>query len=288
MENENIIPAGYYQGFKLGTGPMFYGLFYLFKEHRKSLFKLLKHIFTDYFFQQLKRKPATFIDVSLDLEIQPMAGVVSTYFSFIPFLVGSLWFLKKEFKNKADQDIDNLITSLIDVYSSAGFIFDHAPTVFADRRSKGLPLQILHLLDRPRNYFPSLHVILVSYVYYRVGEIVNKYADDSRAYEATKRQMFNRATGIIESCILTKQHGIRDIAGGLAFVSGKEKEFGDTLVARFIESVFLEKSFGMEDGLIKRARLEIRNLYFDIMGRVDETDRNGYIINKGWLTMFIA
>lgn len=276
MEKDGVVSIIDYPDFKLGAGPFFYGLFYLFRWHKTNTFKLIRHIFTDYFAKQLKRTSAIYIDTPIDEEILPRPEAMGTYFGFIPFLVGSLGFLKKEFQKRADKDVDNLIISLVDFYSDIGFIFYNAPTTFANRKTKGLGMTLLHFFDRPRNYFPSLHVILVSYAYYKVCQIIDKYSDDPRGSEMIKEHLFQRVAGIVESCILTKQHSIRDIAGGLALVSNKEKEFGVEVASRIIHAMFLENSFGMADNVIGRVKLEIERISFDIMSYMKRGNDGNY------------
>lgn len=283
MEKDNIISTPNHPDFKLGAGAFFYGLFYLFRWHKTNAFKLVRHIFTDYFAKQLKRTSAIYIDTPIDEEILPRPETMGTYFGFIPFLIGSLGFLKKEFQKRADKDVDNLIISLAGFYSDVGFIFDNAPTTFANRKTKGLGLAILHFFDRPRNYFPSLHVILVSYAYYKICHIIDKYSGDPRSSEIIKEHLFQRVGGIIESCILTKQHSIRDIAGGLALVSNKEKEFGTQVAPRIIHAMFLENSFGMPDNVIGRVKLEIERLYFDIMSNMEKRNDGDYNYNQSFV-----
>lgn len=283
MEKENIISSIDHPDFKLGAGPFFYGLFHLFRWHKTNAFKLLSHIFTDYFSKQFKRTPAIYIDTFIDEEILPKPEAMATYFGFIPFLIGSLGFLKKEFEERADKDVDNLIISLADFYSDVGFIFGNAPTTFANRKTKGLGLTLLHLFDRPRNYFPSLHVILVSYAYYKVCQIIDKYSDDPRGSAIIKEHLFQRVSGIVEACILTKQHSIRDIAGGLAFVSNKEKKFGVEVAPRIIHAMFLENSFGMADNVIGRVKLEIEKLYFDIVSYMERGNDGNYNYNQSFV-----
>lgn len=283
MEKDNIIPTIDYPKFKLGIGPFFYGLVYLFRDHKKNSFKLVKHIFSDYFAKQFNRASAIYVDTAVDKEILPRPEVIGIYFGFIPFLVGSLGFITKEFKKLADSDIDSLIISLIGFYSDAGFIFNNAQTTFANRKSKGIGLTLLHLFDRPRNYFPSIHVVLVSYVYHRTCQIINKYTDNLIYGEMIKEQLSKRTIHIIESCILTKQHSVRDIAGGLALISSQDKEFCDQIAPKLIHSMFLEQSFGMKDELIQRIKSEIRVRYLDIMSYVVKEKYNNYNYKQGFV-----
>ncbi len=262
--------------FKLEKSALIGCLIYLLTRHKGNSFRLIKHIFTDYFAKQFRRKPAVCVDVALDQEIQPVAEAIGVYFSFLPFLIGSLGFVKKEFKSAADRDIDDLIVSLIGLYHEAGLIFDCAPTTLAGRKSCGLAMRLLHLLDRPRNYFPSFHVVLVSYVFHKVCKITEKHAHNPEDHKAIKRQMFDKTVGIIESCLLTKQHGLRDIAGGLAFISSQESEFGDKLAPQLMDSIFSGESFGMTDNLAEKIRSEIRSLYFDITGCVEKIQITPY------------
>src|SRR3989344_3702991 len=206
------------------TGVVWIGLASLLGEHRRHFLRLIKHIFTDYFVKQYGRQPAIYIDAPLDKDICVYPRAINTYFNFIPLLLGSLGYVQKEFGTKVKDDVDRFIEDLIDLYGNAGFVFENTPTILGGRSSKGVGLKILHFFDRPRNYFPSLHVILVSYAYFQTCRIIDKYSGNENHMEVRGR-LFNRSVSIIESCLLIKQHGIRDIAGGLDLITFKDAGF---------------------------------------------------------------
>ena len=140
--------------FKFST--IWVGLASLLGEHRSRFFSLLKHVFTDYLFRQYGRKPAIFVDTLLDKDICLYPEAIGTYFDFVPLLLGNLGYLKRAFGIKIKDDMDKFLGDLIDLYINAGFVFKNAPTTLKGRGNKGFGLTVLHFLDRPRNYFPSL------------------------------------------------------------------------------------------------------------------------------------
>jgi len=231
------------------------------------LIRLIRHIFKDYIFKQHQRKPAFCIDVKLDEEILPQSKALGAYFDLFPFLFGSAGFVKKNIGEAVVGDFNHFLRELADFYSDTGFIFDNAPTMFRNRISGQWPLKILHFFDRPRNFFPSLHVILASYVFFETSRLLDKYPAGFLSSFEIKEGLFKRSVRIIESCLLTKQHGIRDIAGGLALVSIREPEFEQT-AGMIIRAMFTGGPFMLLEPVSGLLRQEMEKIYTEIMDQI--------------------
>ncbi|MDP3696796.1 MAG: hypothetical protein Q8R55_02065 [Candidatus Taylorbacteria bacterium] len=260
-----------------GFGIVVYGFANLLVGHPKDFLILLGHIFGDYFFQEYRSiHPARYVDTSLESRIIPQSGALRSYLSFLPFLVGSLGFLKWKFGNRVRQDVCLFMGDLKDLFSDAGFVFENAPTKLQYRQSPGIGLKVLHFFDRPRNCFPSLHVILASYSYLKTKELINKYSPDFRVHFQENNFLFSWSLKIIESCLLTKQHGLRDIAGGLAVISAKCPQFDRKDIEEIICLLFSDNVKGFPGDTISLARKEIESVYVQLMNVINSDLKSDY------------
>ncbi|MDP3792219.1 MAG: hypothetical protein Q8Q89_00660 [bacterium] len=265
-----------------GFGVITYGLASLLTRHPKDFVALLGHIFSDYFIEQYKSvSRVRYIDSDLENKITPQSGAVISYFSFIPFLVGSLGFLKLKFGNKTDQDVHSFLNDLKSFFSDARFIFENAPTKLQYRPSPSLALKALHFIDRPRNCFPSLHVILTSYSYLKTNELIKKYSSDDGTNSVAKNFLFNWSLRIIESCLLTKQHGLRDIAGALAIVSSKCPQFSGQDTNEIINLIFSHQPKGLSSNSVDLVRKEIELIYSELVTSIEnqQGDYRSVLVN---------
>lgn len=247
-----------------GINMVLFGLVSLSIEHPRQLFRVLKHIFTDYVLKQYEHQPAILIDTLLDKDICLYPEAITTYLSFVPLLLGNFGYINKEFGGKVRGEIDGFLNDLVDLYKNAGFVFENAPTTLGGRESRGVRLMALHFLDKPRNFFPSLHVVMVSHAYFYTCLFIEKYGNGGD-YTGVRMELFNKIVKIIESCLLTKQHGIRDIAGGLAMVSLKDKRFDAGMAKEIIYAMFSDNLFGMKEEFISEVRDNIFITYQSII-----------------------
>jgi len=253
-----------------GFGTVMYGFTDLLVWHSKDFLTLLGHMFKDYLFEQYKpARTLVYVDTELENRIIPRSGALNSYLSLIPFFIGSLGFLKQQFGRKVRQDVHLYFRDLKNLFSDAGFVFENAPTRMKYRQSPSVGLKLLHFFDRPRNCFPSLHVILVAYSYLKTKELVSKYSADESAH--AKADIFLRqwSLSIIESCLLTKQHGLRDIAGGLATISAKCPEFGQEDIKEIISLLFSEDSSSFSGDTVYLVKEEIKSVYAELINSIN-------------------
>ena len=182
MEDNNKETANLF-----GAWMVMYGLSDLLTRHFKDFIILLSRVSKDFFFEEYKQiKEIRYIDTDMESRIIPQPLAVVNDLSFIPFFIGSLGYLKFKFGNRAKQDVKLFLKETENFFHDAGLIFRNAPTGLRHRQSPGLALKILHFFDRPRNCFPSLHVILASYSYLKTSELIGKYSSDSNAHAGAK------------------------------------------------------------------------------------------------------
>lgn len=257
-----------------GFGMVMYGFADLLVRHPKDFLVLLGHIWSDYIFEEYKSAHSVkYVDIELDNRILARPGALNSYLGFIPFLIGSLGFLKWKFGNKAGQDICFFMKEVKNIFSDAGFVFENAPTRLQYRQSPGMGLKILHFFDRPKNCFPSLHVMLASYSYLKTKELISKHSPNPGLYFRADSFLLNWSLKIIESCLLTKQHSLRDIAGGLALISAKYPQFDQKDVKEIIDLLFLNHLSSFPEDIIYLAKEEIRSVYAKLVLNID--NKNG-------------
>ena len=94
--------------------------------------------------------------------------------------------------------------------------------------------------------------------------------------------MFTRAVRIIESTLLLKQHGWRDIAGGLVAISARDPSFTHKRAERLADGLFQEVPEGMAPEDVLVIRNEIKALYQKLMEEISsrpEDDFNQVLID---------
>lgn len=252
-----------------GFGIIMYGLANLLARHPKDFIILLSHIFSDYFIEQYKpTNKIRYTDSNLENQITPQSGAIISYLSFIPFLIGSLGFLKLNYGNKTHQDVCLFLKDLKSFFSDARFIFENAPTKLQYRPSPSLALKALHFVDRPRNCFPSLHVILTWYSCLKTSELIKKHSPDDKINSLARNFLFGWSLRIIEACLLTKQHSLRDIAGALTIVSSKCPEFNTQDTKEIINLIFSGQSYGFSRGPVDLLRKEIESVYYELIASI--------------------
>ena len=256
-----------------GFGIVMYGFADLMVRHPKDFLVLLGHIWSDYIFEGYKSVHLVkYVDAELDNRIIARSGALSSYLGFIPFLIGSLGFLKWKFGNNVRQDVCLFMREVKDLFSDAGFVFENAPTKLQYRQSPGVGLKILHFFDRPRNCFPSLHVILTSYSYLKTKELINKHSSNPGIHSGTDSFLLNWSIRIIESCLLTKQHSLRDVAGGLATISAKCPQFDQEDIREIISLLFLKHSSSFPEDVFGLAKEEIGSVYTELIGNINNNN----------------
>ncbi|MDO8496496.1 MAG: hypothetical protein Q7S43_03510 [bacterium] len=272
MEDNNIKKSNLF-----GFGIVMYGFVDLLFRHPKDFLVLLIHIWSDYIYKEYESvHSARYVDAELESRIIAQSRALNSYLSFIPFLIGSLGFLKWQFGNEIRSDICLFMRDIKDLFSDAGFVFENAPTRIQFRQSPGVGLKLLHFFDRPRNCFPSLHVILAAYSYLKTKELINKYSSDQLNHVQANMFLRQWSLSIVESCLLTKQHGLRDIAGGLAVVAARFPQFDRRDVQEMIGLLFLDNLGVFSDNTVSLVRVEVTSVYDQIMNAINNDPKRDY------------
>jgi hypothetical protein len=253
-----------------GTGIVLYGFSNLILKHPKDLGGFLVRICKDYVFEEFKTaEKIIYIDADFEGSFDSQPGWLGSYLSFILYTIGSLGFLKWNFGNPVSKEICLFMDDIKGMYSDAGFIYENAPTKLKFRQSPGIGLKVLHFIDRPRNCFPSLHVILTAYTYLKTKELIAKYASDHTVHASADHYLFKWAIRIIESCLMTKQHSFRDIAGALALVSSKFPQFERKDTEGIIEQLFLDNPRGLSGDTKDLIRNGLKTTYSELMTTIN-------------------
>lgn len=250
---------------KLGEGLKFFSKFELLK----SLAGYFKNISFDYFARQYRdqSKPVV-IESELDKEIPLEEWRLADYLSFMVFWVAELLFLNKKFGDKVVMEGAKFVTDLAGFYAESGVVFKQAQTTVHRGGEGGAALSFLREIDKSRNMFPSLHAEITAHTYSRFSNIIDSQTQN-KEFQPVKDRLLKRATRILEACLLTKQHSLKDIAAGLAAVSARDPGFTKEKASFLVDQMFTEDSAGMEQEKVLRIRDEIKSVYSDLMSKIE-------------------
>ncbi len=84
----------------------------------------------------------------------------------------------------------------------------------------------------------------------------------------------NWSLKIIESCLQTKQHGIRDIAGGLAVVSFRFPQFSQEDIRQLIDVMFSDSKSGFDRDTASFVRAKVASGYSELLARANSGEGN--------------
>jgi hypothetical protein len=252
--------------FEITTVSVGRGFFVAMKPQvRKAVFVFLKSVWNGYYkIQFYNEKHPYQVGLPIDAQIPFTPNVLKDYYSFIPAWIALFSFLNTEFGEVVTSDIQKFIFDLSKLYTESGKVYREAQTSYKRTGSAGFKIGLLRFIDKEKNFAPSLHVEVAAFTYIRGVTLLEKYGGKS-SYLETKQYLLERCIKIIESTLLIKQHCVRDIALGLFMVSGMEAKFTLTEAEKVVEELFEKRYYGMNEEFIKKIRLEIRNVYAQVL-----------------------
>ena len=214
------------------------------REIRKAGFKLIGTINSVFFKPQflsrigLNRKQVIRVDHPLDSLIPFSPAYVKDYLCFTHLWVKSLAFLYKEFGREALGEILSFISEIEGYYTKAFQIYGrYQSTTRRPAFAGGPPFYIIRLLDPHLHCLPSLHVIIVSFAYYRISAVLDKLAQNMEDYRAEKDHLFNMAVRIINSVLFTKQHSVNCIPAGLFMLQSTTPDFTADISGTLLDNI---------------------------------------------------
>jgi hypothetical protein len=175
----------------------------------------IRKIFYNFFFRQYKAKllrnvPVVNVDHILDEKIPFLPQKVNIYLDFIAFWVRTAGFLLKIGIKKEAADF---VRSIGELYALAAEVYmKHMSTTRRPRYLGTFRFILIHALDPHLMCIPSLHVMVVMFVY-------KKFAVSTSAFENQKSELKEGALAITESVLYVKQHSVNCIAAAFYALS---------------------------------------------------------------------
>ncbi|OGN29364.1 MAG: hypothetical protein A3A33_01135 [Candidatus Yanofskybacteria bacterium RIFCSPLOWO2_01_FULL_49_25] len=232
----------------------------------RSIIKYLGSISFDYFAVQHQRSKteSVAIDTPLDEKIPFSPERLQDYLRYIPFWIASIVFIKKEFGKSAGLEMEKILTDMAGFYSESGVVFRDTQTHFggrSDANTDNTGVDILQLIDKNKNLFPSLHAEVVAHVYSRIEDTIDKYAEHPEDYEQVRENVKQNAVRIMEACLLIKQHGWQDLSAGLAIISARDANFTPERAKKLIDAMFTNADSPVDADTAREIRGNMLALY---------------------------
>jgi hypothetical protein len=219
-------------------------------------------IFYNFFYKQwkahiFKNVPVKNVDHPLDAKIPFMPEKVKVYLTFIGFWIrtaGAL--LMQGLKNEAA----DFVQSIGKLYEFAGALYSrHMSTTTRPRYLKRLRFVLIHAFDPHLMCVPSLHVMIVAFVYRSFARCLPGQVKEIEELRAG-------ALAITESVLYVKQHSVNCIAAAFYALTRFDGELfppaeADDFTARlFVDGTLPEAQAGL-------VREYIMKLYWDFLAR---------------------
>ena len=250
------------------------------KPFRKPFLRFLRYVRKDYFAEEYSSVAAYDVSLPIDEKIPFSASAETTYLSFESYPLAIFDFIHYEFHGLADAEIFQALDEAVVLYENTAKIYESFQTYFSLRKQTGRSLAFLHLIDKNKNCFPSLHAQIVGKAYLLLKTTIATYGKSDEVYADLLRQMFEHAVHILEACFVSKQHSVRDIAAGFALLTYLDKGFTSNLAKKFIETIFTQDGYGFSGATEKSIR--------EVMGAVYEKFLQEAQLNKSSELPFVA
>lgn len=224
-----------------------------FQEIRKPGLRLLKTIWTDFFFPQflsrfrLRKRRIIPVDHPLDNKIPFSPSHVKDYMYFTHLWIKSLVFLYHEFNTAAISYIASFLNDLSRLYINAFQIHNVYQTTTKRPRFSGGPyFYLIRLTDPHLHCLPSLHVMIAGFNFFRIIDILKKFTESSNEYEQEKEYLFSMIIKIINSVLFIKQHSVNCIPSGLLMLQSTIHDFPEDLSRQIIDNLLRTSEIPVE------------------------------------------
>ncbi len=229
--------------------------------------RLQKNIFAWYFLPQFIPgfvRKVVVLDILLDNAIPFDSRYLACYLDFINLWMGSLGCLYDSYGRRAIPEMIQYLDGFESLFGNAKKVYEKCgSTVTRPGVRFSFRSLLIHITDRNRYCFPSLHVMIVCYNFETIAQILGRLEKDENQ-TANITLMEEKALRIVESIIHVKQHSLIDIPAGLFLLTAIGKGLGQK---RDLE--FLEKLFG-DNSAVERLRLFLKVAYLHFIQAWDE------------------
>ncbi len=214
------------------------------KETRKTGFKFLGTLLTKFFLPQyqsrirIRKRKIVNVDHELDKLIPFSLEYLRTYMSFSQLWIKSIFFLYREFGNRALPLIEQYIKNIDQLYKNGFEVSDRCQsTTTRPGSGRHIKLKLLHWADPHLHCVPSLHVMVVCFNHLRISSLIEELAGGTAGYEEELEYLENQAVQITNSILYMKQHSINCIPAGLFALSAECTEFTNEYALKLIDKL---------------------------------------------------
>lgn len=225
---------------------------------RHGLGTILKNFWREYYLVEFEQAKVMYnVTLPVDGKIPFKSRAFGAYINFILPIAAFVGFIYKNGGPQTLPDLERFLLDISNFYVDAGKVFRSSQTTFK-RTGDEWQVALLRLLDKEKNSAPSLHVAIVSFVYFRGAELVETYA--SASAEKSKLVLLRYACRVIDSTLLIKQHCIQDVALAFALVTFRHPAFRPT-EQKLIDDLFVHSQVRVSTPVIDEAKQDVRRLY---------------------------
>jgi hypothetical protein len=236
---------------------------------RRSLTLVIKSYWRYYYKNNHAKYPReTNVELPIDSQIPFEPKALGAYISYVGLCAAAVNFLRVEFGSDVSADIKNFFISMVSFYPEAAEVFKTAQTGFERTGQGGFGIKLLRMIDTEKNASPSLHVIVAAYIYFGLEKIFDARGGLQKVYEPLKKVYFDKTVKIVESVLLVKQHVVMDVALGLVLLSGGDSSAVPAKIHEFVEAIFKNNNYGINQEVIFAARGEIIFIYDKVMADI--------------------
>ena len=214
------------------------------KETRKTGFGFLRTLLTTFFIPQyqsrirVRKRKIVNVDHELDKLIPFSLEYFKTYMSFTHLWIKSIYFVYREFGDRALPLIEKYLRNIDQLYKHGFDVSNHCQsTTTRPGSGRHIKLKLLHWVDPHLHCVPSLHVMVVCFNHLRIGTMIKELAGSTIGYKAELEYLANQTVNITNSILFMKQHSINCIPAGLFALSGECSEFNDEYALNLIENL---------------------------------------------------
>jgi len=204
--------------------------------------RVIKNIMVTYFVPQFipgRVRRVVRLDMELDRLVPFDPSSFPRYMEFTRFWIGSLGWIYGRFGHAALGEIRDFLTGLESLFFAANEVFSVCGSTLSRPGPKlSFDSLLIHLADRNRYCFPSLHVMIVCFTDHRVAQMLDRL--NAHDEEAEHARIYHReqAKRIVESTVQTKQHSLCDIPSALFLLDSLDVGYGTSRNLDFLAGLF--------------------------------------------------
>lgn len=190
--------------------------------------------------------PVVNVEHPLDAKIPFSPRYVGIYMDFSPCWIRALAFLLHNFGNRAKPYVKEYLKEVESMYQFAARIYSQImSTTNRPHYAKSFLFNVIYAFDPHLMCIPSLHVMIVVFLYTKMKYIMECLGEDGSFYEELNG-LFRHAVAITDSILFVKQHSVNCVAAGMFAIHN----FAPALFTR-------AETFRFADALLRNAGNEI-------------------------------